>query len=286
MVAGPGRTSGVRAMSGFGEELRLEREGRGVSLEWLCAETKVQPRHFSALERGEFHELPGGVFRKGIVRAYLHALSLEEEAWMPKFDASFAAHAAARGEQGVPAEEAWVEFASNVKKNRVGTRQRNGLRWLGVFVMLVILATAGWAVWEYVLKVRGRELATGLAIDPQASDDEAAQAERGLLDQVVGGDGADEEAEPVLGELADPGDRSEGGGVSLVQPEGLPEIDAVGEDAYPDDGFEVEQAADDGGRVARTPEQEDRDCEAGEGVADREIEVVLETGGEGSCRQR
>ncbi len=141
-------------MSGFGEELRLEREGRGVSLEWLCAETKVQPRHFSALERGEFHELPGGVFRKGIVRAYLHALSLEEDAWMPKFDASFAAHTQARGEQPIPAEEAWVEFASNVKKNRVETRQRNGLRWAGVFLLLALLALAGWALWHFELQVR------------------------------------------------------------------------------------------------------------------------------------
>ena len=64
-------------MTGFGEALRLERERRGISLEALSAETKVRRRHFLALEQDEFGELPGGIFRRGILRAYLHALELE-----------------------------------------------------------------------------------------------------------------------------------------------------------------------------------------------------------------
>lgn len=76
-------------MTGFGEALRFERERRGISLHALSAETKVQPRHFLALEQDAFGELPGGVFRRGILRAYLHALELEEQEWVPRFDQCF-----------------------------------------------------------------------------------------------------------------------------------------------------------------------------------------------------
>lgn len=139
-------------MAGFGEELRGERERQGVSLEAMSTETKVQPRHFEALEQGEFHELPGGVFRRGILRAYLNALNLEEAAWMPQFEASVAEHARARGEPVISDDEAWVTFASNVKKNRMTPQRREGLRWAGVAGLLGTVGAAGWAVWHYVFR--------------------------------------------------------------------------------------------------------------------------------------
>ena len=63
-------------MERFCDELRWEREQRKVSIEAICEQTKVSPRHLRALEAGEYSELPGGVFRKGIVRSYLAALGL------------------------------------------------------------------------------------------------------------------------------------------------------------------------------------------------------------------
>jgi len=136
-------------MTGFGEELRLQRERRGVSLSALCAETKVNARYFEALERGDFHELPGGVFRRGIVRSYVHALGLEEEEVLPRFEQSLAEHARRRGEQPVPKEEEWVAFAMNVRKSRRRQRPRTGLRWLGVAVLALALLAAAWAVWRF-----------------------------------------------------------------------------------------------------------------------------------------
>ena len=69
-------------MERFCDELRWEREQRKVSIEAICEQTKVSPRHLRALEAGDYSELPGGVFRKGIVRSYLAALGLEESAWL------------------------------------------------------------------------------------------------------------------------------------------------------------------------------------------------------------
>src|SRR6202020_2822164 len=75
-------------MERFCDELRWERERRKVSIEKICEETKVASRHLLALEAGEYDALPGGVFRKGIVRSYLRALGLDEVPWIERFEAS------------------------------------------------------------------------------------------------------------------------------------------------------------------------------------------------------
>ena len=141
-------------MAGFGEDLRAERERRGLSLETLCVQTKVQARHLEALEHGDYGALPGGVFRKGIVRAYLAATGLEEQAWMPRFEQSQEEYARATGT--TPAPEAWVAFAENVRRNRVGAGRRNGVRWAGVAALLLVLLAAAWAVWHYLLRYKLR----------------------------------------------------------------------------------------------------------------------------------
>lgn len=145
----------MTSVMAFGEELRAERERRGVSMERLCAETKVNARHFEALERGEYKALPGGVFRRGIVRAYLACVGLPEQEWMPRFEAHYAAHGERSGTHGDQQEqEAWATFAENVKKNRTPPRPRNTARWLGVLALFLVLLAAAWAVWRYVLRGR------------------------------------------------------------------------------------------------------------------------------------
>ena len=135
----------------FGEELRSERERRGISLETICARTKVNRRHLDALERGDYQALPGGVFRRGFVRAYLGSMGLEEHAWMARWDACYAAYAQSVGALLEPAADGWATFAANVKKNRGVPRRRYLGRWLGVLAMLILLGVAGWMVWRYVV---------------------------------------------------------------------------------------------------------------------------------------
>jgi len=71
-------------MERFGDELRRERMRRKVSMESISEETKISVRHLEALEAGEYDSLPGGVFRKGIVRSYLAAVGLEETPWIER----------------------------------------------------------------------------------------------------------------------------------------------------------------------------------------------------------
>src|ERR1700689_5542622 len=65
--------------SGFGEHLKREREMRGVTLDEICAATRIGTRFLRALENEDWAQLPGGVFNRGFVRAEARFLGLDEE---------------------------------------------------------------------------------------------------------------------------------------------------------------------------------------------------------------
>ncbi len=133
-------------MGQFGQELRREREDRGVTVDQICAVTKVSSRHVEALEAGRYDELPGGVFRKGIVRSYVAAVGLEEEDWIKRFEASLREFGGESTD-----EQDWTEFAENVRENRAGGGPAMGMRWLGVALMLGALVVGCWLTWKFVL---------------------------------------------------------------------------------------------------------------------------------------
>lgn len=63
----------------FGENLKREREMRGVSLEEITAATRIATRFLLAIENEKWEQLPGGVFNRGFVRAIARYLGLDEE---------------------------------------------------------------------------------------------------------------------------------------------------------------------------------------------------------------
>jgi len=66
-------------VASFGENLRRERELRGVSLDEIASSTKVSVRMLQALENDDFEYLPGGIFTRGFIRAYASYLGLNED---------------------------------------------------------------------------------------------------------------------------------------------------------------------------------------------------------------
>jgi len=66
-------------MPAFGENLRREREMRGVSLEEISSATKISLRFLEAIEREDFAKLPGGIFSRSFIRSYARYLGLDEE---------------------------------------------------------------------------------------------------------------------------------------------------------------------------------------------------------------
>ncbi len=134
----------------FGHELRLEREQRRVSLEAMCASTKLSVRQLLDVEAGNFRELPGGIFRKGFVRSYLRALQLDEPLWLERFESSYRASGLADSQ-----EPDWAGFAENVRNNRLaGKSSRNSRKWLGVLGIAVLVALLAACVWKFVLLPR------------------------------------------------------------------------------------------------------------------------------------
>ncbi len=72
-------------MATFGENLRREREMRGVTLQEISAATKISSRFLEALEDEQFSKLPGGIFTRGFIRAYAKYLGLDEEHVMAEY---------------------------------------------------------------------------------------------------------------------------------------------------------------------------------------------------------
>jgi cytoskeleton protein RodZ len=66
-------------MGSFGEDLRRERELRGVSLREISDDTKIAMRFLEALESDRVHVLPGGLFPRSFVRQYATYVGLDPD---------------------------------------------------------------------------------------------------------------------------------------------------------------------------------------------------------------
>lgn len=72
-------------MGSFGENLRRERELRGVSLREVADATKISVRFLAALEQNKLDILPGGLFPRAFVRQYAKHLGLDVDRVVAEF---------------------------------------------------------------------------------------------------------------------------------------------------------------------------------------------------------
>ena len=73
-------------LASFGEELRREREIRGISLKEIADATKVSKRFLDAIERNDHKTLPAPVFTRGFVREYARYLGLSSEEMVNRYN--------------------------------------------------------------------------------------------------------------------------------------------------------------------------------------------------------
>jgi cytoskeleton protein RodZ len=117
----------------FGEQLKREREMRGVSLEEISVATRIAPRFLEALENEQWEQLPGGVFNRGFIRSVARYLGLDEDSLV----AEYALQTKGRPDPGVVAEPP-------DEPDRLWAR-------VSVLVVLAILIiAAGWAAIHYL----------------------------------------------------------------------------------------------------------------------------------------
>ena len=73
-------------LASFGEDLRREREVRGISLKEIADATKISKRFLEAIERNDHRTLPAPVFTRGFVREYARYLGLNAEEMVGRYN--------------------------------------------------------------------------------------------------------------------------------------------------------------------------------------------------------
>jgi len=73
-------------LASFGEDLRREREIRGISLKEIADATKISKRFLEALERNDHKSLPAIVFTRGFVREYARYVGLNAEEMVNRYN--------------------------------------------------------------------------------------------------------------------------------------------------------------------------------------------------------
>src|SRR5215217_414083 len=73
------RLEAVDGSPSLPDRLSMARERKGVDLVRAERDTKIRVRYLSALEQGEYRDLPGAVYTKGFLRNYAIYLGLDPE---------------------------------------------------------------------------------------------------------------------------------------------------------------------------------------------------------------
>ena len=138
-------------LASFGEELRREREIRGISLKEIADATKISKRFLDALERNDHRTLPAPVFTRGFVREYARYVGLNAEEMVNRYN--FAAANDDRIEKPPPV----AKYAQTPPKDisprpaaKRGippaiTRVDRGVIW-AIFIAVALAGVAYWAV--------------------------------------------------------------------------------------------------------------------------------------------
>src|SRR5437867_3258089 len=76
----------LRLMSSVGERLGYEREVKNKTIEEIGVATGIRLSYLEALERNEFHALPGRAFGKLYIRAYAEILGFDPQPLIDQYD--------------------------------------------------------------------------------------------------------------------------------------------------------------------------------------------------------
>jgi cytoskeletal protein RodZ len=122
-------------MESLGDYLKQARKKKGLSLEKVASQTRIQEHHLQALEAEDFGNLPAKVFAKGFVRSYAKALGLDEEEALQHFlQASGTFYEQLQPDQSQPHVQVKLDAAP-----------RQSINWSLVIGALVLMAVG--AVW-------------------------------------------------------------------------------------------------------------------------------------------
>ncbi|MGH9681452.1 MAG: helix-turn-helix domain-containing protein, partial [Candidatus Acidiferrales bacterium] len=132
----------------FGENLKREREMRGVTLEEITTATRIATRFLKAIESEQWDQLPGGVFNRGFVRAVARYLGLDEENIVAEY---------ALAVQEQPSVPVWTG------KPPVVAPEPHWAGWILLSVVVISLIAGGWFATRRILAWRAARRAARTA---------------------------------------------------------------------------------------------------------------------------
>lgn len=118
-------------MASIGQELRRERELRGITLKEIADSTKINIRFLRALEEDRIDMLPEKFFTRGIIRSYAKYLGLDEQGALNTYLEDVRSQQKPEGpsQEKKPKESGRQEKAPKEKKTS----------WLSVVMVLIII---------------------------------------------------------------------------------------------------------------------------------------------------
>ncbi len=122
----------------FGKYLRSEREMRGIPLEEIAENTKIQKRFLEALETNYYEALPGEVFVRGFVHSYAKAIGADIDEILGKFDETVGHKRKDEIHKG------------ELDKNQAYLRSRKIYRFISVIVIILIFGVVVYGVTKLV----------------------------------------------------------------------------------------------------------------------------------------
>src|SRR3954469_23325325 len=91
----------------FGEQLRLAREARGITLRHISDQTRISIRYLEAIEADDYKRLPGGIFNRSFIKSYAKQIGFDEKE-------AVEGYLRTAREQGEPDEVATTPYRSHV----------------------------------------------------------------------------------------------------------------------------------------------------------------------------
>ncbi|MBI5492962.1 MAG: helix-turn-helix domain-containing protein [Deltaproteobacteria bacterium] len=146
-----------------GENLKRERERRGVTLKQMHEATKVQTKHLEALEADDYSSLPHPAFVRGFIKSYCKVLGLDDTDALLRYEMYLRENAPPSGVKdsaAVREGEIWQEPINRLRERLPGKATRN----------IAVLVAAGVAIMVIFYLFSGRHK----KVSVQAEQDETA----------------------------------------------------------------------------------------------------------------
>lgn len=137
-----------RAPASLGEELRRERELRGISLKEIADATKIGKRYLEAIEKSDFKTLPAPVFTRGFVREYARYLGLSSDDLVARYS-QIVSEAEALAESSEPTPFRPQQRPDRPSREIPRPYARVDRNWIWFAAILMVIVAVMWGVREY-----------------------------------------------------------------------------------------------------------------------------------------